>query len=125
MKKIIYLVIILFSSTIQISAKETNDCSGIKKLSREYMACKAGNFKTGLKNVGKGLSVTGEKIKENTVGKVKKKEKIKEKNKTSTANKIKVVTTEKALSFKEGFKGLTDIFKGSKQYPKGIKKNEF
>ena len=123
MKKLIYLIIILFSSTTQINAKEKNDCSGIKKLSKAYIACKSGNFKTGVTNIGKGLSATGNKIKKNTIGKVKKKKTITDEtnldeNKVTTVSKLSTATKEKSASIKKTFKNMFNL---SKQYPKGTK----
>ena len=46
MKKIlITLIVYLFSSSISIANE--SDCSGIKKLSKEYLTCKAKNIKDG------------------------------------------------------------------------------
>ena len=45
MKKIIItLIVYLLSSSVTVANE--NDCSGIKKLSKEYLICKAKNFKT-------------------------------------------------------------------------------
>ena len=44
MKKVFIILIIYLLSTITVVA-EKNDCSGMKKLSKEYIACKAKNFK--------------------------------------------------------------------------------
>ena len=69
MKKILITIIVyLLSSSVSI-AKE-NNCSGIKKLSKEYLACKAKNFKDGANKVNnkikKGSANKTEQIKEGT-----------------------------------------------------------
>ena len=109
MKNIAYLAIVLLLITNTVSALEKRDCTGLKKLSKAFMACKSGNFKTGIVNAGS-------KIKENTIGKVKKKD---TKNTETTANKISKATKEKTLGFKNK---LDKIFSGTtKQYPKYMK----
>ena len=64
MKKIIFLTTILFSFTSSVNAVEKRDCSGMKKISKAYVACKTGNLKSGMKknnitqtgtNVTKGI----------------------------------------------------------------------
>ena len=81
MKKILLtLIIYLLSSSVSIGNE--NDCSGIKKLSKEYLACKAKNFKDGANNINN-------KIKE---GSTKKTEQIKKGTKNifnNIKNKIK------------------------------------
>ena len=97
MNKITYFVIAIILMLSSASALEKKDCSGIKKLSKAFIACKSGNLKAGIIN-------TGSSIKEGTVGKIKK----------VKANKDK---KPKIKSSSDGkLKGLT------KQYPKGIKK---
>jgi len=69
MKKILTtLIIYLLYSGISIANE--SDCSGIKKLSKEYLACKAKNIKDGANNVNnkikKGTSDKTEQIKEGT-----------------------------------------------------------
>ncbi|MDC1258357.1 hypothetical protein N8Z51_01865 [Pelagibacteraceae bacterium] len=64
MKKIIFLLIIFFGSTLLTSAAEKKNCSDLKKYSKTYFACKTGNLKTGIIN-------TGSKVKKGTVSKVK------------------------------------------------------
>tara|TARA_B100000965_G_C18994170_1_gene499594 strand:- start:141 stop:464 length:324 start_codon:yes stop_codon:yes gene_type:complete len=44
MKIILYAVSLIFF-TITIGSSAENSCSGLKKLSKEYIACKAGNLK--------------------------------------------------------------------------------
>ena len=48
MKKIILLLIVIFSFTFSVNAIEKRDCSGMKKISKAYVACKTGNFKSGM-----------------------------------------------------------------------------
>jgi len=109
MKYIAYLAIVLLLITNTVSALEKRDCTGLKKLSKAFLACKSGNFKAGVIN-------TGSQIKKNTVGKIKKKD---TNNDETTANKISKATKEKAQGFKNK---LGKIFNGStKQYPKYTK----
>ena len=126
MNKIIYIIIILVWSSTIVQAADKRDCSGIKKLSKEFIACKTGNIKAGIVNAGSS-------IKKNTVDKAKKTETEKEPKTTNkvkieeTTNKVKKVASEKAKSFSNKAKsfgeGFSNIFKGStKQYPKGIQK---
>ena len=97
MKKINYFIIAIILMLGSASALEKKDCTGLKKLSKDFIACKSGNLKAGIIN-------TGSSIKEGTVGKIKK----------VRANKDK---KPKIKSSGDGvLKGLT------KQYPKGIKK---
>ena len=66
MKKILLtLIIYLLSSSVSIANE--NDCSGIKKLSKDYLVCKAKSIKDSANNINN-------KIKE---GSTKKTEKIK------------------------------------------------
>ena len=129
MNKIIYIIIILVWSSKIVQAADKRDCSGIKKLSKEFIACKSGNIKAGIVNAGSS-------IKKNTVDKAKKSKKTEaEKNPkitnkvkiAKTTNKVKIAASEKAKSFSNKAKnfgeGFSNIFKGStKQYPKGIQK---
>ena len=97
MNKITYFVMAIILMLGSASALEKKDCTGLKKLSKAFIACKSGNLKAGIIN-------TGSSIKEGTVGKIKK----------VKANKDK---KPKIKSSGDGkLKGLT------KQYPKGIKK---
>ena len=69
MKKVlITLIVYLLSSTVSLANK--NDCSGIKKLSKEYLACKAKSIKDGANNVNnkikQGSANKTEQIKEGT-----------------------------------------------------------
>ena len=82
MKKILIIIIIYFINTMPILA-EKNDCSDIKKLSKEYLTCKAKNIKESANNANN-------KIKENSA---KKTEQIKEGTKNifnKIKNKIKI-----------------------------------
>ena len=99
MKKLIYIIIIIFASTSIINAAEKRDCSGIKKLSKAFIACKSGNLKTGIVN-------TGSKIKKGVGSKIKRKDK-------NNQDETKKVKKKKSKGL---FKNLT------KQYPKGTKK---
>ena len=69
MKKIIFLGIILFSFTYSVNAAEKRDCSGIKKISKAYIACKSGNLKTSMKK--KNIAKTGTKVTKGIADKVK------------------------------------------------------
>ena len=112
MNKITYFVIAIILMLSSASALEKKDCTGLKKLSKAFIACKSGNLKAGIIN-------TGSSIKEGTVGKIKKK-KINNEDETSTATKIVNATKDKTSKVKSSVGGL---FKGTtKQYPKGIKK---
>jgi len=69
MKKIIFLTFVLFSFTYSVNANEKRDCSGIKKFSKAYIACKSGNFKTSIKK--NNIAQTGTNVSKGIVGKVK------------------------------------------------------
>ena len=63
MKKILLtLIIYLLSSSVSIANE--NDCSGIKKLSKDYLVCKAKSIKDSANNVNN-------KIKESSANKTK------------------------------------------------------
>ena len=69
MKKIlIILIVFLLSSNVSVANK--SDCSGIKKLSKEYLTCKAKNIKDGANKVNNKIKVGSanktEQIKEGT-----------------------------------------------------------
>ena len=103
MNKITYFTIAIILMLSSASALEKKDCSGIKKLSKAFIACKSGNLKAGIIN-------TGSSIKKGTVGKIKKE------NDTSTATKIVNATKDKSSKVKSSVDGL---FKSTtKQYPK-------
>ena len=112
MKIIAYVSIILSILINPLYALEKNDCTGIKKLSKAFIACKSNNLKAGLTNAGSN-------IKKNTIGKIKKRN-------TNTSegatNKKTEVLKEKVSKTAEGFKKKTSgIFSGTtKQYPKGV-----
>jgi hypothetical protein len=116
MKKIIYLIIILFGSTSLINAAEKRDCSGLKKLSKNYIACKAGNIGAGIGAVGSGITDTSGKIIKGVGSGI-----------ASTGGKIIRGTGDTVetgtKSSKEGiFKSFSKIFSSStKQYPRGYK----
>ena len=113
MNKITYFVITLILMLSSASALEKKDCTGLKKLSKAFIACKSGNLKVGIVN-------TGSSIKKGTIGKIKKEKKINKENDTSTTTKIVNATKDKTSKVKSSVDGL---FKGTtKQYPKGIKK---
>ena len=65
---LITLIVYLLSSNVLVANER--DCSGIKKLSKEYLACKAKNIKDGANNVNKkikeGSANKTEQIKEGT-----------------------------------------------------------
>ena len=113
MNKITYFVIAIILMLSSASALEKKDCTGLKKLSKAFIACKSGNLKAGIIN-------TGSSIKQGTVGKIKKEKKINNENDTSTTTKIVNATKDKTSKVKSSIGGL---FKSTtKQYPKGIKK---
>ena len=124
MKKIAYVGVILSLMMNPLSAIEKRDCSGLKKLSKAFMACKSYNFKAGLTNVGS-------QVKKNTIGKVKKDKTTNDE--TSSEGKIAKTIKKKASGLKKktialknplkGFKNpLKGIFSGTtKQYPRGTK----
>ena len=97
MKKITYLIIALSLIINSASALEKKDCSGLKKLSKAFIACKSGNLKAGIVNVGSS-------IKKGTVGKIK---------------KVKAIKVKKPKIKSSGDKVTSGT---TKQYPKGIKK---
>ena len=115
MKNITYLIIAISLLVTPLSAIEKKDCSGLKKISKAYVACKSGNLKAGIVN-------TGSKIKKNTVGKVKKtktneNETTTDEKKNTTVSKISNATKKKTAGIKAKF---NKIFSGgTKQYPKG------
>ena len=112
MNKITYFVIAIILMLSSASALEKKDCSGLKKLSKAFIACKSGNLKAGIIN-------TGSAIKKGTVGKIKKEKKITDQNDTNTTPKIIKAIKEKTTGFKNPLNG---IFSGTtKQYPKGTK----
>ena len=101
MNKITYFIIAIILMLSSASALEKKDCTGLKKLSKAFIACKSGNLKAGIIN-------TGSSIKDGTVGKIKKLKANKDKK-----PKIKKVKANKDKKPK---------IKLTKQYPKGIKK---
>ena len=62
MKNLIILFIIFTFSFHATNASPIKNCSSIKKISKEYIACKASNLKKGIVN-------TGSKIKKGTLSK--------------------------------------------------------
>ena len=61
MKKILVIIVIYLFNTMLVSA-ETNDCSGMKKLSKEYIICTAKNLKN-------AANKTNQKIKDGSAKK--------------------------------------------------------
>jgi len=55
MKKIIFLVIIFFSSTTSISFANNNDCKEFKKFSVEYFKCKGNIIKDKTISAGQNI----------------------------------------------------------------------
>tara|TARA_B100000787_G_C15954293_1_gene190406 strand:+ start:67 stop:426 length:360 start_codon:yes stop_codon:yes gene_type:complete len=116
-----------------LTAAEKKNCTGIKKLSKAFIACKTGNFRTGVIN-------TGSSIKKNTIGKLKKtnniekkpseikktevvKKKVKKIDKKKITKKKSVASTEKIKASTVKLKIFLKNFKKStKQYPKGTQK---
>jgi hypothetical protein len=103
MNKITYFVIAIILMLSSASALEKKDCTGLKKLSKAFIACKSGNLKAGIIN-------TGSSIKQGTVGKIKKEKKINNENDTSTTTKIVNATKDKTSKVKSSISGL---FKGT------------
>ena len=69
MKKILVtLIVFILSSSVSIANE--SDCTGIKKLSKEYLTCKAKNIKDGATDVNnkikEGSANKTEQIKEGT-----------------------------------------------------------
>ena len=115
MKKITYLIIAISLIINSASALEKKDCSGLKKLSKAFIACKSGNLKAGIVNAGSS-------IKKGTVGKIKKEKKINNENDKNKTTKIAKKIKEKAAGFENPLK---NIFSGNtKQYPKYSKRKE-
>ena len=111
MKKITYLIIALSLIVNSASALEKKDCSGLKKLSKAFIACKSGNLKAGIVN-------TGSAIKKGTVGKIKKNNGNNE-NTDENSEGLKEKVSIKAEEIK---KKTSNLFNGStKQYPKYLK----
>ena len=108
MKKITYLIIALSLIINSASALEIKDCSGLKKLSKAFIACKSGNLKAGIVN-------TGSAIKEGTVGKIKKNNDNTNENSEGLKEKISL----KAEGIKKKAGGILDG--STKQYPKHLK----
>ena len=133
MKKTLYLVIFLFGSITTINAAEKRDCSGIKKFSKDYIACKTNNIKAGVlnqgdnkkwKNSGQATTATKKPAKVSTTVKIKD-------TASNTTNKIKTTATDAGEKFKVGATNTANSIKehfnkafkkSKKQYPKGIKK---
>ena len=115
MNKITYFVITLILMFSSASALEKKDCTGLKKLSKAFIACKSGNLKAGIIN-------TGSSIKEGTVGKIKKVKA--KKDKKPKIKKVKAKKVKAKKDKKPKIKSSVDkVLKGlTKQYPKGIKK---
>ena len=61
MKKILIIIVIYLLNTMLVSA-EINDCSGMKKLSKEYIICTA-------KNIKNTANKTNQKIKDGSAKK--------------------------------------------------------
>jgi hypothetical protein len=110
-----------------LNALEKMDCSGLKKISKAFIACKSGNFRAGVVN-------TGNSIKKNTIGKIKETNKVKnDSNKIKETKKVKKIdkktTTKKNVASTEKVKASTkklkkfwkNFKKSTKQYPKGTK----
>ena len=68
MKTFLIIILTLSINFTYVVAAEKKNCSGIKKISKEYMSCKAGNILKSTKNVGGKLK----KGTTNKVGKLKK-----------------------------------------------------
>ena len=60
MKQILFALTLIFISTT-ISNSSENPCQGMKKLSKDFIACKAGSLKKALANKSKKSSNTSEK----------------------------------------------------------------
>ena len=115
MKKVTYFVIVFSLMLGSASALVKKDCSSLKKLSKDFIACKSGNLKAGIVN-------TGSAIKKGTVGKIKKEKKITNENDTNTPTKIAKKIKEKAAGFENPLKGI--FSENTKQYPKYSKRKK-
>jgi hypothetical protein len=56
MKKIYYSIILILLSITSLNAAEIKDCSGLKKFSKQFFACKSGNLKSGIERKLSGLN---------------------------------------------------------------------
>ena len=121
MKKIIYLLLAIIITLNPVNAAEKKNCSGMKKFSKEFIACKAGNFKKGLnitkKKENKKKSKETKKPKNNK--KIANVQKIKETTKKTTENLRDTIANKKA-KIKNTFNNIWG--KTTKRYPKGTKK---
>tara|TARA_X000000368_G_scaffold415338_1_gene406916 strand:+ start:304 stop:525 length:222 start_codon:yes stop_codon:yes gene_type:complete len=67
MKLLIFIILILNLSLSTSFSAEKKDCSKFKKFSKNHIACKASNLKTGTKNTaGKIKNKTGNILKATT-----------------------------------------------------------
>ena len=68
MKKIL-LAFIFYLLSSNVSIANESSCSGIKKLSKEYLVCKAKNIQDGANNVNNKITIMADlmNIKENNV----------------------------------------------------------
>ena len=123
-------MILLIGSISSINAAEKRDCSGIKKLSKAFIACKSGNLKSGVVNAGsKVKNSLGSKKKwqssGNTISTTKKvkKEKVVKKKTKKIAKKVKVKSDKKTLDGMKAIveKKVSNLFRSSKKYPKHVK----
>ena len=66
MKKIIYICCIILLTLNSASAKEKNECSDLKKFSKEHLFCKANQLKEGVKNFSfsDDIKIDGKSVKE-------------------------------------------------------------
>jgi len=69
MKKTVLLTTIFFVFTSLAYATEKNNCSDIKKISKAYIACKAGNVKAGMEE--NNITQTGTNVTKGILNKVK------------------------------------------------------
>ena len=72
MKKIAFICIIITSISIQFAIAEQNNCSSLKKFSKEYFSCKAKAITSKTKSVTKSTLSKSKKFMKNEIDKTKK-----------------------------------------------------
>ena len=88
MKILLTLFLILLFNNSQVVAEEKVDCSILKKISKDYIACKSNNLKKGIVNTGSKIKKTVKNKTKKKPKKIKKEEKITIKDKTTKPAEI-------------------------------------
>ena len=96
MKILLTLFLILLINNSHVVAADKVNCSNIKKISKDFIACKSSNLKKSIQN-------TGSKIKENVKSKIKKKPKKIKKVKKITKNNKSIKPTKITKKIKNIF----------------------